>query len=77
MTDVVGEDRVVDVDHARALPEDVVQEPERGCPTHGFGSALFCRIRGTPAEDGSAGLLESAAAPATCGDAMEVPEIEA
>jgi len=57
---------------------DDVQEPSAGCPDHGFGSALFwSTVRKSAAAKFGRACISSAAAPATCGEAIEVPLIVA
>ena len=54
------------------------RNPSPGCPDHGFGSALFwSTVRKSAAARFGRACISSAAAPATCGDAIEVPLIVA
>jgi len=54
------------------------RNPSAGCPDHGFGSALFwSTVRKSAAAKFGRACISSAAAPATCGEAIEVPLIVA
>ena len=77
------QDRLVDLEHTRTLPVDLVEEAQTEITLPGAGTAVFWSSPRTASACDDVGDVQpfacrnSAAAPATCGEDIDVPLIVA